>query len=267
MEYIINLVTGALSVGWVGSVLGIVGLIVAALTYLATRQRTKLAFAHSSQRLLGHKDEGLPQGISVKFMGADIPRLSRSILAIWNEGEKTIHQSDLVPADPLRISVGQDGKILTVTTLDVSRDVNRISFNIGINGPHEVLIAFDFLDQHDGAVVEILHTSENRTAKVLGTVRGLPRGVSDYGVLVTKSQFERKLPVLKYLKPKYLGYFTIAIGCAFAILGYFDVKPPARDFDGDKLIYVAAAMYIVLGGALVWLIRRKHPKTLSIEDV
>ncbi|WP_430398234.1 hypothetical protein [Ferrovibrio sp.] len=267
MEKITTTLTDMLSVGWVGSVLGIVGLIVAGLTYLGTRQRIKLAYCHMSQRLLGHKDDGLPEGITVQYHGANIPRLSRSILVVWNEGEKTIQRTDLVENDPLRINVGADGKILTATVLKVTRDVNRISFDVNKSEPHELHIDFDFIDQNDGAVIELLHTSEKPTAKLTGTVRGLPRGISNYGVVRTQGQFQQKSRLFTFIQLKVFAYIAIAFGCAFAVFAYMDIEPPKDPFTGRLFFVVAAPAYILLGAILVWLLRRKHPKTLSIEEL
>ena len=62
-----------LSKGWVGTTLGIVGMILAVYFYVATRQRTRLAYQQIGKRLLGLTTGGLPSGITVQYQGREIP--------------------------------------------------------------------------------------------------------------------------------------------------------------------------------------------------
>ena len=55
----------ALAPGWVGSVIGILGIAAAAVTYLLGRQRSILAYRTKGARLLGHTEARLPSEITV----------------------------------------------------------------------------------------------------------------------------------------------------------------------------------------------------------
>jgi len=266
MDNIIAPVANALSLGWVGSILGIIGIVFGIVTHFLNRQRTKLVYCYSSQRLLGHKDENLPNGITVQHHGTNIPRLSRSILVIWNEGEKTIHRDDLVKTDPLRIDMGEDGKVLTATLIKVSRDVNKLQLLAGIPRPNSVQIDFDFLDKNDGAIIEVLHTSEMTAIAITGTVQGLPRGIKDVGPIILPGQFERKIPFLRVIKPKYFGYFTMALGVGCAIVAYEGMRPTSDPIPIQTLFLFFALIYIPGGAFIAWIMRRKQPKSLSVDE-
>ncbi len=183
----INTTLELLSPGWVGAIISlvslIVGLIAAVVTYLLTRQRTRLAYCCPGKRLLDLPTDGLPEGITVHYRGQDIPRLTRTLVVLWNAGEKTILGEDIVAADPLRLKLRGDGRVLAATVLKTKRDVCQIEALPDASCPSETYIRFDFLDAEDGAVIEILHTSEESYVEFLGTVRGLPNGLHNFDII------------------------------------------------------------------------------------
>lgn len=174
---------------WVGTALAILAIPLSIFLYIWGRKRTKMAYVYLGEHLLGSTSDALPQQIVVQYDGLSIPRLTKTLLIIWNNGENTVTGADIVVKDPLRIAVGSDGQILSTVLLKTSRAVNDFKIElIGHEAPNEALITFDFLDANDGVVVEVLHTSSNRKPSVKGTMRGLPQGFGNLG------QFTRPKP-------------------------------------------------------------------------
>ncbi|WP_367082547.1 hypothetical protein ABV589_16455 [Pseudomonas sp. HOU2] len=247
-----------------------VGVVIAIIAYLKSRQRTRVGYVHLGEHLLGSASDALPAGIDVQYEGISVPRLTKSIIIIWNNGENTVSGSDIVEKDPLRFHVGRDGKILSTSVLKVSREVNEFRV-VSMPGQesNEAVFTFDFLDASDGAVVEILHTSTNRSPSAKGTLRGLPKGLRNLG------QFTRPKPQ----KKKRSGALSIVaavvfsppvLACAgFAAAVYLPRPELLVDIAKNESAYVgfSGVMGAVFG---VWAVntfsaRRRYPKSLHLE--
>lgn len=255
-----------LGLGWLGTLLGIGGLVFAFFTYVWTRRRTKLAYVFFGEHLLGSATDALPSAIDVQYDGTSIPRLSKTQIIIWNNGENTITGTDIVLKDPLRLQVGDDGRILSVSVIKTSRDVIDVRL-IDQDHPCEVLLTFDYLDANDGVVIEILHTSTDRKPRVRGTLRGLPQGISNYG------QFTRPKPQKKS-KSKISKAANIIFSVpVFAVFGFmcaiFGPRPEfftrPENMGALSTFAGAASGLLTLVAGKKWEARRKYPKSLHLE--
>jgi len=257
-----------LAPGWVGSLIGILGVVAAVATYLLTRQRTILAYRTRGVRLLGTTEARLPTDVTVNFRGKPVPRLTRSLVVIWNDGERTIGGSDIVASDPLAVDAGDDAEILSLTIARASRTSIAFSCNLGPT-KNKANLSFEFLDRSDGGVVEVLHTGEQRHMKLTGTIRGMPAGPKSRGkVLPSKSA---KLPPF-FRSPRAFGITIVGIGIAFAIFGLLypfheqSIDQPGR----GGLRYalpLAGLLYAGLGCFMLWLMRRRYPRTLHVDEL
>ncbi|WP_162094260.1 hypothetical protein [Pseudomonas chlororaphis] len=247
---------------WLGTLLGIAGLVFGGLTYLWTRKRTSLAYVHLGEHLLGSASDALPSEIVVQYNGISIPRLTKSILIFWNSGENTIKGEDIVAKDPLRFHVGDDGRILSILILKSSRVVNDFSLlpprEEDIN---EMEFTFNFLDANDGVVVEILHTSTDRKPRIKGTLRGLPLGFRNLG------QFTRPKPQksgkLRSISSNLLPIVMVLGGFLTAVYG----PRPSFLANPDTGLFFYSFLGAFVG---MWLnnrfwTRRKYPKSLHTE--
>lgn len=257
-----------LSPGWVGSLIGLVGVVAATITYFLTRQRTRLAFSHTGERLLGLSVDGLPTDISVQYRDKKIERLTRSLIVFWNDGEKTILADDIVATDPIKLTFGDDGFVLSATILKNSRQVIGSSVTQGLEETNVVELKFDFLDPSDGTIVEVLHTSENRYPKVKGTVRGLPKGLLNCGRIAGHKNTPQ--PFLLPGFPRKLAWITCTIGSLFSAAGLLipsSVLDMSFNISNNVVLVGAGSTYAVLGATLLFLIRRRYPKHLHIDEL
>lgn len=264
-----------LSPGWVGSLIGLAGLLAALIAYLSSRKRTSLSFAYLGEHLLGSESASLPQGITVQYYGADIPRLTRSIVVLWNSGENTILGSDVVEADPLRFCVGTDGELLSTSVLKATRSVN--DFKIKSPSPHapnEAVVEFNYFDSGDGVVIEILHTSESRQPDTKGTLRGLPNGLRSVGRMTrTPSALKRAGPsrLIAILAPRLTTWVPIFFGGFFMLTGMFaspETLNTVMTFNlqqSNNAVILMGGVYLIMGLVSLYLFRRKHPKSLHVE--
>lgn len=260
-----------LAPGWVGSIIGIASVVIALIVYFKSRQRTNFSYSYRGDRLLGTATDGLPAEITVQFRGENIPRLTRSLVVFWNSGDKTLLDADIVNSDPLCLAIGEDGEILSISLLKSSRDVNEISITRSPINKHEAYLHFAFLDSRDGAVVEILHTSETRTPSLTGTLRGLPKGMKNLGKIAYKAK--SKLPAPFRLPFRVMAWITTILGGLIMLAGLF---LPIEEIDkalilgsemGTSVITATGALYLCLGLALMFTARRKYPRELQTDDL
>lgn len=255
-----------LAPGWVGSLIGIVSFIGAVLIYLWTRKRTQIGYVYTGEHLLGSASDALPPAIVVEYDGTSIPRLTKSLVFLWNTGENTVLGEDIVDKDPLRFSIGSDGKILSVSVLKASRAVN--DFRVALpsdDSPNEAAFNFNFLDSKDGVAVEILHTSTDRRPKVKGTLRGLPQGFRNLGRInppkpVKPGKYHRFGRAMTTWVPVVAGG-TVMLLAFFT--SFFSFIPDPNRF--GLLLFSAFGAYT--GMALTNLLgnRRRYPKSLELE--
>lgn len=248
----LNTTLELLSPGWVGTIASLLGLIVGLIVAVVTRQRTRLAYCYAGKRLLGLAADGLPEGITVHYRGQDIPRLTRTLVVLWNAGEKTILGDDLVTKDPLRLKLRGDGRVLAATVLKTKRDVCQIEALIDVSCPNETHIRFDFLDAEDGAVIEVLHTSKERYVEFLGTVRGLPQGLHDLGTI----------------RPPLSSWETLFMGSVVLVtVGIIINNALFSKTSYGQVIIGSWAIFVLFEIAGRCINRRRHPKCLHVEEL
>jgi hypothetical protein len=102
---------------------------------------------------------------------------------LWNAGNTSVSGSDIVGADPLRISLILDATIVEARVAQNTRIVNGVTVSLVPGQKNEALIDFDFLDSDDGAHIELLHTAESVAAVMHGTIRGFRNGCEFWGTI------------------------------------------------------------------------------------
>jgi hypothetical protein len=264
-----------LSPGWVGSLIGLIGVLGGVIAYLLSRKRTSLSFAYLGEHLLGSESAALPEGISVQYYGDDIPRLTRSVIVLWNSGENTILGSDVVDIDPLRFSVGTDGKLLAASILKASRPVNDFRIRPpSAQAPNEAVVELNYFDSKDGVVVEILHTSTSAHPDIKGTIRGLPNGLKSLGRMSRSPDIIKRMGPHRWFRSVFIGliiWTPIIVGVAFmltALFGSPETLKLVMTLNIEKLSTPVMAMgcfYVVMGLVPLYAFRRKHPKNLHVE--
>ncbi len=221
---------------------------------------------------MGLSTDGLPADITVQYQGQNIPRLTRTLVVFWNAGEKTILAADIVALDPLRLKLGDDGRVLAATVLKVVRDVCQVEARLDSSRPSELGLGFAFLDSGDGAVVEVLHTSENRYAEILGTIRGLPSGWHDLGRIADSAFIRHSFLPLLSLSPRKLGLTVAVSGAIIAGAGLLvpwesHGKSITEAEPTGLIIGGVGALYTLLGTILIFLTRRRYPRTLHVDEL
>lgn len=264
---LINQAQSALAPGWVGSFIGLIGVVIAIITYVLSRKKKALSYTLMGERLLGSSTGSLPNDITVQYQNSNIPRLTRSTIYLWNSGQLPITRDHLAPADRPRLVIGNDGRILAITVQRSSRPAIEFSIAEDPQRPNTAILDFAFLDVADGATIEILHTSSVSSITASGTILGIPRGIRNLGRTSSKTF---KLPFNAPMPMNFIGGMSILMGIVIAVAGV--VAPEKAEMlvtfglTSQATVFLMAAIYIFSGSGVIYFFRKKYPKGLAIPE-
>lgn len=105
---------------------------------------------------------------------------------LWNAGNATVDRSAIVASDPLRFLLSAEAEALRTSLVRQTRPVIGVSATAKANA---IEVGFDFLDQSDGFMVEIIHTGDEKI-RAAGTIRGMRAGVKEVGEVNFKTATE-----------------------------------------------------------------------------
>ncbi|WP_136256622.1 hypothetical protein [Metallibacterium scheffleri] len=172
-----NILETILTSSWLGTVLGVLGVVLSIVFYLRSKNNLRVAYLQTCELLIGGEG-ALPDSMEIKYKGNTVSQLWRSTFVIWNLGEVTIDGDAVVESDPLRIHFqGDSAEVLAVEVVRVTRSV--IGLKAAIDVKRNIRLAFEYLDHGDGALISVLHTSGRPI--LLGSIKGLPHGIEYRG--------------------------------------------------------------------------------------
>jgi hypothetical protein len=149
--------------------LTVTSIIMSIVFYIRSRREKILVYTTNSFNLIHNAIVRIP-GLSVKYENNNIENLTLTKIAFWNKGKDTINDNDIAPTDKLSIFPKEDIKILTSVISYKSRDSNNFSL---INDKGVIIISFDYIDFHQGVIIDVYHTGHGIESLILkGTVKG-----------------------------------------------------------------------------------------------
>jgi len=178
-----NPVSEIINAPWLGILVGAVfvvaSIVISYILYKRSRPVTRLRRVLYDVPLIGPAPSEYG-GLEIRYEGANVARATRTIFGVWNDGTTTIRGGDIVEKDPLRLELPEHGPqaILRATVDASTRDVNDVQ--IIDSSRSKVVVAFDYLDPGDGFRMEVLHSGAPWALKAMGTIRGLPTGITPY---------------------------------------------------------------------------------------
>ncbi|AKC09394.1 MULTISPECIES: hypothetical protein [Rhizobium/Agrobacterium group] len=271
-----NSVFVLLNQGWVGTLLGVLG-IGFAVYQIFKRSEAKPVFQYSGQKLISSNGGLLPNEVTVQFHGTTVPRISLTSIVFWNHGQATIKGGDVSDKYPLTFSF-EGGQILKVEVVKVTRAAIEASASVLTNDASRLRVAFSFLDAGDGFVLKILHTGEGTKPTFSGTIVGVPLGVKSLGRVTNYqprkgSKFVENV-LLNLLKPSWPTIFAFALVGAGGIIGavYPDFLlqfAEKRDLETNAVrvaMGIIGTLYLFMG-AYIWMrFRRRFPSSINIDE-
>jgi hypothetical protein len=196
-------------------------------------------------------------------------QLTMTHIILWNSGKATLDGKNIVIDDPLRLEFNKPGEILKVRVLKSTRESNKFKAELNSSASNLVICSFDYLDPGDGVVIELLHTADDRFPKILGAIRGVPKGVLNWGSIlpswrVTSSSQLRRRKALLFLVFSF-GLITFAFGIFYQVIPDWVILPPKQITRWFLIIFgLYFSAYTLF---TFWSSRRRFPRTLMIEDI
>jgi hypothetical protein len=108
---------------WISPSIGLIGILIGYILNRRSRIGPRLVYQQQALRLIGGSRSALPKEVEIYFRNQKVPRLARSPIALWNSGTQTIHGSDVVSHDPLRIVLSPESQRLQAHTIASTRSV------------------------------------------------------------------------------------------------------------------------------------------------
>jgi hypothetical protein len=241
------------ALGLVGVLIGIIGVIVG-VAY--GRAHGRPVFKQSGNRVVTASPD---KRITVQYAGDDVPRVTRTRIAIWNAGRRPLNSSDIADDYPIRFRFGgEQVRVLDVATLRTSDEANKFRA-IRDDGNSAVLISIDYLEHRQGGVIEVTHTSDGWGATASGKIKGVPRGIREARLPKPPSS-----PVQAFLAVIVIIPLFIVVVALFELplLFIWDV------LENLLLQIVLTGIIALIAAALVVAVvqRYREPRALSLSD-
>ena len=123
---------------------------------------------------------GIKAPIEVQFAGEVVPQVTRTLVYVWNGGNRELTRTDISAGDPVRVKVSDGSRILAANVIrqsQVGLDVRAAPYN-----DSERLVTFERLPVRHGAIVEVYHTAPSPELELSGAIQG------DHRIRNTKSK-------------------------------------------------------------------------------
>ena len=228
-----------------GYILAVVGIAASVYFGIKGKRVKKLSFLKRTRRLILPRDMITPE-LHVFFCDKEIGNVSVSFYTIWNSGTETIQHDEIVPSRPVTIESSEDGEVLDAQIIKKSDD--SCSFSVSAEA-NKVRIMFDYVEPHDGVVLQIIHTGS--ISDLTGKIKG---GKLELFKPERKTRKVHKIikgPFRKLLSTKANASFSIvfllfiicfAVACS---LRFFDLIP--QDSKVFDILFVPTSSKIGLG--------------------
>lgn len=221
-------------VNYGGFVFGILGIVLSIYLFKKGLEAKDPRCYYKTIRNISKLSDDNDAKIRIFYGQEEVTRIFTTRVWIWNNGKKPIYRTDIPPQSNIKITL-QDNeftpKILDFEIIRMSR--SEINFSVSPIGETSLTIGFDFLDQNDGAVVEIQHTGSRETELAIeGVILGVPEGLKLIEINKKKSAFTRSVLLANSLfdirrNPRILfasSAFMLLVLIGMAGWVYYDMK-------------------------------------------
>ncbi len=197
--------------------------------YRSGYRKPQLVYQTHSLKLIAKEEQELPKEAEIYFRGKPINQLTKTYIIIWNSGQAIIKGEDIVKDNPPTITFEEGSEILN-TYAKATRDTSKFTATLLDHAPHTLICNFDYLEPGDGAAIEILHTSALRKPTIQGAIRGILKGIFNYGEVQPYKQGNPPLSLALH--------FFIMVFCVF--MAYAELTKPPH----ERLIVTTLAPFL-----------------------
>lgn len=264
-----NQLLAFLNQGWVGSLLGIVGIATGYLFFLATRKR-KLLRHEIKTKILIRNFEYEIDGLQISYHNNPIKNLAVTTVYLWNAGRDVIRKSDIPSTDPIGFFV--QGSLVGHPKLELYDSRNKNQFELRY-GEHEngFIVDFSYIDFRDLCIIEFFHTfSDFCTVSASGSVigSGRPEEGEFFGAVKAINLLSNRAIVAFF----YITFFAVFLYAQDRILRLTGINPANLSFyspsftleESFRSLLISLPLAVVLGLAFMYLGRSFSKSRLKV---
>lgn len=254
----------------------LLSVILAVIFFIKSRRSKEPRYAIRSTNLIRDFTSRL-EALEMTYAGKRISNLTVTKLLFWNNGKDTINGRDIASADPLMVKVKDEYKILDSSLLYTKNDANQFSIRHSDDGSH-VLIQFDYLDQGEGGVIQLLHTGKSSgDIEVCGSIKGA--GKPDRRKVLMDLPFPLQpllIPAPSKERQRFLTTLIFALFIAPVLAGaiFFLVlrpvklfgKPIPRNVQEIATTLSIATIIVIYWGLGFYVLKRRIPKGFEVFE-
>jgi hypothetical protein len=213
--------------GIVGTGLAVVGLIASYYFYKKSIRIKEPVYSIKSTNVISDY-ASIYENLTVSYKNKKVENFTVSKVLFFNKGAETLNRDDIAKLNPLRIAI-TSGNILDTVVLQVNNPSS--DFNVSLDRlSGSVIIDFEYLNQHQGAVIEVVHTGlSSEDIGVVGDmkeVNGL-KGIPPRLMNKTRSGIFSGQSIYQIFKPGNAGLVLImsTILVTAVAVGYSGLDP------------------------------------------
>ena len=221
-----------------GMAIGIIGIMVAILMFMLSREVKQPVFAVSPPELIA---QSIHEGEKLKILweNKEVMNVASVKIALWNNGSRFIDKNDISNMNPIRITSIEKVNILAVEVLKTSRPTLQFDTNIerDANGIESLTIKIkgdEALEKYDGAIFHVLFSgSLENTWKVIGRIKGVLKGFQpkDWKKVYRQKHSPRLWPII-------LGAMLFLGSIGLWIIEYVQAKRLGRKREWPSLLFL-----------------------------
>ena len=262
--------------GWVGAIIGIMGIIIAILTYKFSIKKPIPSYQRHSLEIIRKNQLELSKDIKISYKDVLVENLTKIEIVFWNEGRDTLKNENIVVDDPLLFKFSNDTIILSAKIIKQTRDINKSYIRISETNSNIAYFGFDYLDQNDGMIFEIIHTDINIYPEIMGTIKGIPEGIQNFGQVDLFNSKNCKNKIICLLNSRLLSLLMSFIGVFLILIGFYpSILETVQSYSilnsSDTYIRVffifIGVFYFALSVLLFLQKRKRFPKKLILKDI
>lgn len=249
-----------------GTIVGIIGIVIAVATYFLSRSVYRLSVHKTTKELIGPSDSLLPSQVEVLYEGEIVSKLSSTNFVIWNSGNKVISKGSLETIDPLRIDVASDARILRHEIKIINNPTCNFSVKPDESGL-SLTLHFDFLEKNDGLHLQILHTGSDSDIDIAGKIIGVKTPNNTFRSIFNSVVAQTKISIITPLTIMVaFVFFSSILAITFLFPDTIESMNKQSAESGLWPLRTALSINLVPLLLMFFLIRRIYPASLKEQN-
>ena len=225
-----------------------------AIAWLFRHRSYRPLLQYSHTLLLDPHGEAEAAGVRIMLGDEALPRVSRTVLVLWNGGARPLRKEDVVRQ--VYFSFDAPARVFFASIIEETRPRDEIRTCIERVSENKFSLEFSHLDKGDGIALYLLHDSSEKCPKIEGTIVGRKEPFENLGPISHRFSGHPARDVVLTLSPSLMAMAWGAMIWAWTLL-------TERHVGGESLLFFALGQAIVIIWR-EWKRRRRYPRKLAV---